>query len=372
MHKHILLAGTVSCLVCSLALAQSAPVKIRIAPEQPLIERRGPEQHLNFDFLLENTGTKALRIVRIELSIYDADNKLELRRMIDENGSPSGISTIPQREFAPGNLLGIFNPFYSFGEETKLIEMRYRFFFAPSDTKLSSPIDYESLAEVSISPQDYRGKTELELPLKMRSIIFDGHDYYAHHRRQDLANPDFQKLGITKNPVRYGYDFCPVNRDGDMYRESPYKKENWYGYGAPLYAPGKGVVVVAVDGVPENEYKGKDVVYAESSDLESSIAGNHLVIDHGNGEFSVLSHMKTGSLRVKKGERVERGQLLGQLGFSGDAFIPHLHYMIMDGVALNSEGLPSYFRNFRRVLGSRVVKVSKDQIDSGDIVEVAK
>jgi len=44
--------------------------------------------------------------------------------------------------------------------------------------------------------------------------------------------------------------------------------------------------------------------------------------------------------------------------------------LIRNGIELfGSEGLPSYFRNFNRILGSNMIKVRKGQIDTGDIVE---
>ncbi len=98
--------------------------------------------------------------------------------------------------------------------------------------------------------------------------------------------------------------------------------------------------------------------------------GNHVIIDHGSGEFSILVHMKPGSVRVKKGDRVKQGEQVGAIGFSGDTFLPHLHYMLMDGIdERTSRGLPSYFNDFNRILGSKIVKVKHGQIDSGDFVE---
>jgi murein DD-endopeptidase MepM/ murein hydrolase activator NlpD len=166
-----------------------------------------------------------------------------------------------------------------------------------------------------------------------------------------------------------------VNESGLMYKDdNPYKKGNWYGYGAAVVAPGAGVVVAAVNDTPENDYKDKAVVYAPipESELQRSLSGNYVVIDHGNGEFSYFAHMRPGSVRVKKGDRVQQGQQIGEIGFAGDAFIPHLHYMLIDDPdILKAESVPSYFRNFRRVLGSASVKVEHGQIDSGDIVEPA-
>jgi hypothetical protein len=363
-------------LLPSFLAAQSAPrapVDVKVLPDRPLIEHRGSLQILNFDFLLRNTGTAPLHLNRIQASLYDASGKLAWQRELDENGHPSGMSTIEDRELKPDAPIAVFNPFHTFGPELPLAKMLYRFFFNAPGYETATPLDYQSYVDVSVLPLDYSGKTDLILPVAQRSMIFDGHDFYAHHRRQSPANAAFQKLGLRGNPVRYGYDFCPVNADGLLYKDdNPYKKENWFAYGAAILAPGAGTVVAAAGDAPENEYKGKSVVYVDipEDDLNRALSGNYVIIDHGNGEFSYFAHMRKGSVRVKKGDHVQQGQQLGEIGFAGDAFIPHLHYMLMDSADIvKAEGLPSYFRNFRRVLGSKSEAVERGQVDSGDLVE---
>jgi murein DD-endopeptidase MepM/ murein hydrolase activator NlpD len=72
-----------------------------------------------------------------------------------------------------------------------------------------------------------------------------------------------------------------------------------------------------------------------------TIAGNTVTIDLGGAQFAYYMHMQPGSLRVKAGERVRRGQLLGRVGCSGDAREPHLHFEITDSPELGAgEGLP--------------------------------
>ena len=54
------------------------------------------------------------------------------------------------------------------------------------------------------------------------------------------------------------------------------------------------------------------------------------MLDHGGGEYSVYAHLKPGSLRVKPGDKVAAGRVIGQLGSSGNSTEPHLHFQVCD------------------------------------------
>jgi len=141
-----------------------------------------------------------------------------------------------------------------------------------------------------------------------------------------------------------------TNKAGDLYRGDRFVKENWFSYGAPEYATAAGTVVDAANDIPENSYQNGEVVSPPDLDaIDPTGSGNHVTLDHGDGEFSMFNHMKTGSVRVKKGDRVRAGQQIGEIGFSGDTFLPHLHYMLVDNADFTrAQGLPSYFDNFER------------------------
>ena len=74
------------------------------------------------------------------------------------------------------------------------------------------------------------------------------------------------------------------------------------------------------------------------------VVGNHVVIEHADGEHSIYAHLKPGSLKVKAGDRVAMGQPLASVGTSGNSTEPHLHFHIADGPdALRSAGIPVRF-----------------------------
>jgi len=55
--------------------------------------------------------------------------------------------------------------------------------------------------------------------------------------------------------------------------------------------------------------------------------GNYIVIDHGNGFVTRYAHLE--SIKVKKGQQVEKGMVVGTVGSSGGSVAPHLHYEVI-------------------------------------------
>ncbi|HKF21138.1 MAG TPA: M23 family metallopeptidase [Candidatus Angelobacter sp.] len=119
------------------------------------------------------------------------------------------------------------------------------------------------------------------------------------------------------------------------------------GWGREILAPAAGTVTYARNDVPNNPHPGKDPgLYTTLHDPIMAIAGNCVIIDHGNSEYSVMMHLQQGSVTVKVGERVAAGQVIGRLGNSGNSFGPHLHYQLQSGPQiLHDQSLPFRFQN---------------------------
>lgn len=162
------------------------PVVISIEPKEAYIETRGSERRLNFDLLLHNNGKQPLRINKIEVSVYESHGALAFRRYLDENGVPCGICTLPERVVPVNGSLDVFNPFHTFPAEMALDRLHYELLFESVDEKQPNLLTFVSKAEVDVHPTPYAGKTDLVLPLHGRIYVFDGHDFYSHHRRQDV------------------------------------------------------------------------------------------------------------------------------------------------------------------------------------------
>jgi Peptidase family M23 len=359
-------------------IGTSNVVSISILPANPLLEKDQYGQYLNFDIIIKNTDNRILVLSAIEVSVMDPNTKLVLKKSINSNGQSPGIETVGNTVIKPGETIDIFNPFYSFAPDVNIAYMKYEFFFNYSDNGLTNkhrlPTDFDVSMEKMITPEVYHAKTNFSLPLKGRLIVWDGHDFYSHHRRFPLGSPELLAKGITANSNRYAYDLASIDEKGNMYQNDPFKKVNWYVFGKPVYAPAGGRIIEMQNDIPDNEFSGKTVQSPNTpANIDPLGMGNHVIIDHGNGEFSVMLHMEKGTIKVKTGEIIKEGQQIGNIGFSGDAIFPHLHYTVMNGSKESiSEGVPSYFGDYKLFRGNSFILIKKGRIDSGDIIESEK
>jgi murein DD-endopeptidase MepM/ murein hydrolase activator NlpD len=76
--------------------------------------------------------------------------------------------------------------------------------------------------------------------------------------------------------------------------------------------------------------------------------GNRVIQHVGGENYVMYAHLKTGSVKVKVGDRLTAGQLLGAVGNTGNTDAPHLHFQLMsDQDPLRANGLPFLFDKFR-------------------------
>ncbi|MFF7318640.1 M23 family metallopeptidase [Streptomyces albogriseolus] len=111
-------------------------------------------------------------------------------------------------------------------------------------------------------------------------------------------------------------------------------------FGAPLHAVADATVVRAADRARDHLNRTSLPALAYLMILEANvrdllgagkILGNHVVLDLGDGVYALYAHLRRGSLTVREGDRVHAGQVLAQVGNSGNSTEPHLHFQLMDG-----------------------------------------
>jgi hypothetical protein len=153
--------------------------------------------------------------------------------------------------------------------------------------------------------------------------------------------------GVPAIAQRFAIDFVKVNTENKTFTGDQLKNENYYAEGVDALAVANGTVVEVKDSIPEN-VPGINSRAVPIS-LET-VGGNHVIIDIGGGYYAFYAHLKPGSLKVKLGDKVKRGQVVGLVGNSGNSTEPHLHFHISDGNSpLGSEGVPYRMDSFEIV-----------------------
>jgi len=170
---------------------------------------------------------------------------------------------------------------------------------------------FKPRSEATPAPEKHR--TQLSLPFNGRWLVFWGGDTRELNHHHDVPNQ------------RFAFDLVGVGADGKTRRGDGSHNEDYYAFGREVLAPADGTVVEVIDGVRDN---------APGSMNPYSAVGNCVIIQHREDEVSVLAHFQQGSIVVKAGDPVKRGQLLGRCGNSGNSSEPHLHYHLQNSPVL--------------------------------------
>ena len=147
-------------------------------------------------------------------------------------------------------------------------------------------------------------------------------------------------------PERLAVDWLQLGTDGKTHSGNQSDNPSYHCYGLDIIAVADGKVVSTKDGIPENVPNSPKM--AVPITLET-IGGNYVMEDMGGGHYAFYAHMIPGTVAVKPGDQVKRGQLLGKLGNSGNSSEPHLHFHICDAPnPLFCNGLPFGIDHFTR------------------------
>ncbi len=175
--------------------------------------------------------------------------------------------------------------------------------------------------------EQYRVKTPLQLPFEGDWRVLWGGHTYDQNRHSAVSDQ------------RFALDLYMVRR-GRSSKGRASKNTDYWCWEQPVLAPANGVIVFTKDGIEDNE-PGKF--------HRGSLFGNHIVISHENGEYSLIAHLRRGSISVRLGDTVRTGMPIAKTGSSGMSSEPHVHYQLMDHPDWKqAHGLPAFFANFIR------------------------
>ncbi len=195
----------------------------------------------------------------------------------------------------------------------------------------------------------YEQKTKLIFPIRGKFTVVLGHDFNEPHS--------------DGRSQHFAYDIFGLGPRWEITRNGGAANTDFYSWGREVIAPANATVVYARNDVPDQTVPGtiNPQLYTNVPNPSYAVPGNHVLLDHGNNEYSSLGHMQHGSVRVKTGDRVKQGEVLGHIGSAGDSQLPHLHYQLQTSgePAYLADGLPSRFENVSLVLLGKPIKSPK-------------
>jgi Peptidase family M23 len=214
-------------------------------------------------------------------------------------------------------------------------------------------LSFSVFLAVSLAPAfaPPRAAVAVDLPLEGEWAMISGgrSTLLTHH----YANPF----------ARYALDFTRLV-DGQAFVGDPEQEASWHSFGQPVLAPADGTVVSVRDDLVDEPVGNID---------QAPLEGNAIVLDIGGGRYVVLAHLQRGSVLVRLGQSVTRGQRIAAVGDNGNSAAPHLHVQIQDRPSLPSDDrevrtFPMVFEHTTLTRGGRESTPPTVDLRRGDVI----
>lgn len=354
---------TLALIAALTAFATSAQqLEIKVAPEGHVYLNDANPRRGQFDLMLQSIAVKAESNVRLTaLRVdYERDGVVNATRLLDLDAALGATG-----EFA-GMMQGGFDTFL----RAQLLEERGLAQFAGKGSTLADDLELTA-GEVLLSTGHYQTldfepdrlvvvatyqtgdrikETRLPVTVKRASSSVDYRfPLDGSWIMRGLPSAQGHHRWIPGN--EFAVDLFRVGADGAEADGDPLVAENNYGYGASVHAAADGeVVFVNANEVQDRRAQwilpGETIDEARErignmnmqkviEDFRGALAGNLVTIRHvgtdGTVEYSNYGHLKANSVRVKFGQKVKVGDVIGEVGDTGDSSAVHLHFQINEG-----------------------------------------
>lgn len=329
----------IACLVACLALV-STPVAARqtaeggplrelfdiVAPKPPAPVAVAGREQLIYELHLTNFSSEPLEPRRVR--VLDADTERAVADFADE-GLRRRLATVPaggeDAAIAPGRRVIVF------------VELDSPAGSAPR--RLAHQIDYivgEGGASFTVAGPEVA--VDPTRPVVLGPPLAGGPWVAVHAAEWPRGH---RRVGYTvggrmRIPGRFAVDFVRIDDQGRTTHGDKDRPSDALGHGAEVLAVADATVMAVREGMAESASVADNPKHAIGD-----AAGDYVALRLPGGRTAFYEHLKPGSVRVKAGDRVRRGQVLGALGFTGDTTEPHLHFHVTDGdTPLGGEGVP--------------------------------
>jgi murein DD-endopeptidase MepM/ murein hydrolase activator NlpD len=341
----IVTAGGIGGTTRSEVAPQAAPIELSV-PAAPVPVTAAGRISLVYELHIVNGGKVPLSIERVEVrdvdhrdaapvATYDRSALKHDIKLIGPRGAPSPSSLMP------GVRAVVF--FWLAFDPSAVVPktLAHHVVFADKTAADAPPLTVRPPANLTFTAPVGAGDWWMGL----------GPSSTADHRRAVIR--------VGEDPVphlaqRFGIDWVQMDARGEYARDRRGRRnEDWYGYGAPVLSVADAHVAAVVDGIPDNT-PGESSRAVEMK--VATVTGNYVLLElapgpGGERRFALYGHLKPGSLLVREGDVVRRGQPLGAIGNSGNSDGPHLHLHVTEAAdaataPLRGEGVPFLLESF--------------------------
>jgi len=319
-----------------------------VCPSPPIAAPIDKNKVLVYELHVTNFDTVPLTLKHVEV-FANQESREPLVNLGDEKlsaamirvgaammmSSDSGGTTQDTRTIDPGGRNVVFMWIELPLNRTVPASLKHRMIFSSKPEAANNPTD-ATLEDFQV-PVSQDPVPTLSPPFKGGTwLAGDGPVNTSNHRRSIFAID-----GHIYSPERFAVDWVQVGPNGDSRHEGTTKNENWWGWGEPVLAVADGEIKEVVDGFPDNTPHVLPPVTLDN------IAGNHIILQIAQNRFVTYAHLQRGSIKVRSGSFVHRGDVLALLGNSGNTTGAHLHLQVTDrDSVLQSQGVPFALAGF--------------------------
>jgi len=299
---------------------------------------KGSDQKYNlvYDLVLHNFHPKESKI--LEFAVLDPAHGNKPLLTLKENALKDALSTFsPKAPFTlgPGES-GIIWVNISFASKDQVPQKLVHKIKLSSQTQLGDPNVYTYQSQAF--GVEEKPAIEISAPLKGKHwVVEGGYSSKLGHRRALFPLDN----GLHEAQT-YAIDWEKLDDNFISCKGDPKNPKSYVTYGQDVLAVADAVVCGVV-----NKFKDQVPDKPAGKERISNPGGNSITLDLGNGYFAFYAHLRPGSMLVKEGEKVKRGQKIAEAGNSGNSSGAHLHMHITDNSSpLSSHGVPYQIEKF--------------------------